>query len=201
MDQIKIGNFLKQLRKEKGITQEQLAEALNVSNRTVSRWETGSNMPDIGILVDIADYYDISIPEIIGGERKSEIMKKEEREIAKSMSDYATTEKEKIFKEMKAQSIMGVCALILYFILHETGAYMYNDVLAKIMGYCETLVFVTVFLMAAFTTGSLSRVRSKSRKVLALECLPKSIRYIVVAVIAFGVAAILKLALMQIFGL
>ena len=53
MDQVKIGNFLKKLRKEKGITQEQLAEILNVSGRTVSRWETGNNMPDISILVDI----------------------------------------------------------------------------------------------------------------------------------------------------
>ena len=101
MDQMKIGNFLKELRKEKGITQAQLAETLNVSARTVSRWETGSNMPDISILVDIADYYDISIPEIINGERKSEMMNEEERKIAKTMSDYATTEKEKIFKEMK----------------------------------------------------------------------------------------------------
>lgn len=41
VDQVKIGNFLKKLRKEKGITQEQLAEILNVSGRTVSRWETG----------------------------------------------------------------------------------------------------------------------------------------------------------------
>ena len=200
MDQIKIGRFLKQLRKEKGITQEQLAEALNVSNRTVSRWETGNNMPDISILVDIADYYDISIPEIIDGERKSEIMKKEEREIARSMSDYATTEKENIFKEMKIQSVMGVCALTLYLILHETGAYMYNDVLAKLTGYCETLVFVTVFLMAAFTTGSLSRLRSKTRKVLVFECLPKSIRFIVISVIAFGGAVLLRLALGQLFG-
>ena len=55
VDQVKIGNFLKKLRKEKGITQEQLAEILNVSGRTVSRWETGNNMPDISILVDIAD--------------------------------------------------------------------------------------------------------------------------------------------------
>ena len=45
VDQVKIGNFLKKLRKEKGITQEQLAEILNVSGRTVSRWETGNNMP------------------------------------------------------------------------------------------------------------------------------------------------------------
>ena len=54
MNQIKIGSFLKELRNEKGITQEQFAEQLGVSNRTVSRWETGSNMPDISLLVEIA---------------------------------------------------------------------------------------------------------------------------------------------------
>jgi len=41
MDQVKIGSFLKELRKEKNLTQENLAELLNVSNRTISRWETG----------------------------------------------------------------------------------------------------------------------------------------------------------------
>ncbi|MBR6718257.1 MAG: helix-turn-helix transcriptional regulator, partial [Oscillospiraceae bacterium] len=51
MDQQKIGNFLKTLRKEKGITQEQFAETLNVARRTVSRWETGSNMPDLAVLI------------------------------------------------------------------------------------------------------------------------------------------------------
>ena len=72
MDQVKIGSFLKELRKERNLTQESLAEKLNVSNRTISRWETGSNMPDIGMLVEIAEFYDVSIPEIINGERKSE---------------------------------------------------------------------------------------------------------------------------------
>ena len=206
MDQVKIGNFLKKLRKEKGITQEQLAEILNVSGRTVSRWETGNNMPDISILVDIADYYDISIPEIISGERKSEIMneeerKEEERKIAKTMSDYATTEKEKIFKEMKLQSVMGVCALVLYWILHETGAYMYNDVLGKLTGYCETLVSVSVIMMAVFTTGSLSKVRSKSRKVFVFENFPKPMQLVVTAVVAFGGAAVIKLVLVYFFGL
>ena len=206
VDQVKIGNFLKKLRKEKGITQEQLAEILNVSGRTVSRWETGNNMPDISILVDIADYYDISIPEIISGERKSEIMneeerKEEERKIAKTMSDYATTEKEKIFKEMKLQSVMGVCALVLYWILHETGAYMYNDVLGKLAVYCETLVSVSVIMMAAFTTGSLSKVRSKSRKVFVFENFPKPMQLVVTAVVAFGGAAVIKLVLVYFFGL
>ena len=65
MDQVKIGSFLKELRKERNLTQESLAEKLNVSNRTISRWETGSNMPDIGMLVEIAEFYDVSIPEII----------------------------------------------------------------------------------------------------------------------------------------
>ena len=201
MDQMKIGNFLKELRKEKGITQAQLAETLNVSARTVSRWETGSNMPDISILVDIADYYDISIPEIINGERKSEIMNEEERKIAKTMSDYATTEKEKIFKEMKIQSIMGVCALVLYWILHETDAYIYSDALEKLTGYCETLVSVSVIMMAAYTTGSLSKLRSKSWKFFMIENLPKPVRLIVSAVVAFCGAAMIKLALVHFFEL
>ena len=62
MDQIRIGRFLKELRKEKGLTQEQTAEILNVSGRTVSRWETGNNMPDISVMIEIAELYDVSIP-------------------------------------------------------------------------------------------------------------------------------------------
>lgn len=92
MDQVKIGSFLKQLRKEKELTQEALAEQLRVSSRTVSRWETGSNMPDIGMLVDIAEFYQISIPEIINGERKSEIMNPETKETAVKMAEYSKHE-------------------------------------------------------------------------------------------------------------
>ena len=63
MDQQKIGAFLKELRREKTVTQEQLAETLNVSRRTVSRWETGSNMPDLDVLMEMADYYKVDIQE------------------------------------------------------------------------------------------------------------------------------------------
>ncbi|NMR85482.1 helix-turn-helix transcriptional regulator, partial [Vibrio parahaemolyticus] len=92
MDQVKIGSFLKELRKERNLTQEDLAEQLNVSSRTISRWETGSNMPDIGMLVEIADFYDVSIPEIINGERKSENMNHETRDTAVSMAEYSRNE-------------------------------------------------------------------------------------------------------------
>ena len=101
MDQIKAGAFLKELRREKGITQEQLAEELGVSGRSISRWETGNNMPDISLLVEIAEYFDVSIPEIIKGERKSEEMKEETKEVAESMSDYAKAEKEQLVKSIR----------------------------------------------------------------------------------------------------
>ena len=80
MDQKRIGSFLRELRKEKELTQGQLAEQLNVSDRTVSRWENGNNMPDLSVLVELADFYDVDIKEIIDGERKSEKMEKETKD-------------------------------------------------------------------------------------------------------------------------
>ena len=74
MDLMKIGSMLQELRKEKGMTQEQLAEQLSVARRTVSRWETGSNMPDLDILIELSDLYDVDLREILSGERKSEKM-------------------------------------------------------------------------------------------------------------------------------
>lgn len=100
MDQVRIGAFLKTLRKGKELTQEQLAEQLYISGRTVSRWETGSNMPDIGMLVELAEFYDVSIPEIINGERKSENMDQKIKETAVAMAEYsqvaAKTDRRKI---------------------------------------------------------------------------------------------------------
>ena len=93
MDQKKIGLFLKELRKEQEFTQEQLAEKFNVSNRTVSRWETGSNMPDLSVLVELAEFYHVDIKEIIDGERKSEIMNEETRETLFKVAEYTAEDK------------------------------------------------------------------------------------------------------------
>ena len=65
MDQIKIGTFLKELRKEHELSQEQLAERFNVSSRSVSRWENGNTMPDISIMIELADFYDIDIRDLL----------------------------------------------------------------------------------------------------------------------------------------
>ena len=71
IDQKKIGEFLKRLRKEKDKTQEEIADLFGVSSRSVSRWENGNTLPDLSILVELADYYDVDIRELIDGERKS----------------------------------------------------------------------------------------------------------------------------------
>jgi transcriptional regulator with XRE-family HTH domain len=103
MDQKKTGLFLKELRKEKKLTQEQLAEQFNVSDRTVSRWETGANMPDLSILIEIADFYNVDIREIIDGERRSENMNSDVKETLVKVADYTNTEKKD--KEKKAEQV------------------------------------------------------------------------------------------------
>ena len=72
MNQQKIGSFIRELRKEQGITQEQLAEQFNVSARTISRWETGLGFPDINTIEPLADALGVSVLEIMRSERIAE---------------------------------------------------------------------------------------------------------------------------------
>ncbi|MEG2329211.1 helix-turn-helix domain-containing protein, partial [Anaerorhabdus sp.] len=65
----KIGNFLSELRKEKGFTQQEVADVLNVSNKTVSKWERSEGYPEIETLIDLAGLYNISVDELLAGER------------------------------------------------------------------------------------------------------------------------------------
>lgn len=110
MDQKKVGLFLKILRKENNMTQEELSEKLNVSNRTISRWETGNNMPDISLLVELSELYMVSIPEVIDGERKSEKMNQDIKDTAIKMAEYSKNnvkiEKKKITGSLLA--IFGI---------------------------------------------------------------------------------------------
>ncbi len=117
MDQKKTGNFLRELRKATGLTQEQAAEKLGVSGRTISRWETGAYMPDISMLVDIAEMYGVDVREIIDGERKEEKMNSEVKETAVKMADYSMMEKNNILKWFKMMGIgtmiISLCLIIL----------------------------------------------------------------------------------------
>ncbi len=69
MDQEKVGNFIGSLRRERGMTQEELGERLGVTNKTVSRWETGKYMPDVDKLLELAGLLGVSVNELLSGER------------------------------------------------------------------------------------------------------------------------------------
>ena len=118
MNQIKIGNFIKELRKEQKLTQEQLAERFGVARRTVSRWETGNNMPDLDVLIQISDYYEIDLRELLDGERKSEKMNKEMEETVLKAVDYTNAETEKFTKRVHWLLLIGA---ILWFVAHMIG--------------------------------------------------------------------------------
>lgn len=69
MDTVKIGKFLAQLRHERELTQEQLAEKLGTSNKTISRWENGNYMPPVEMLAELSEFYGVSINELLSGRR------------------------------------------------------------------------------------------------------------------------------------
>lgn len=68
MDQIKIGKFIAERRKTKNLTQLQLAEKLNITDRAISKWETGKGMPDSSIMMELCKELDISVNELLSGE-------------------------------------------------------------------------------------------------------------------------------------
>ena len=69
MDQVKIGRFIAECRKEKGLTQAKLAEALDITDRAVSKWETGRSLPDASIMLRVCELLGISVNELLSGER------------------------------------------------------------------------------------------------------------------------------------
>lgn len=114
MDQVKIGNFIRELRKEQKLTQEELAEKFNVARRTVSRWETGSNMPDLDILMEMADFYDVDLREILDGERKSEKMNEELKETILKVAEYSNEEKKRMSKVVLTYFVLGIIAMLIH---------------------------------------------------------------------------------------
>lgn len=116
MNQQKIGSFLKELRKEKNLTQEKFAEMMGVSNRSVSRWETGSNLPDLDILIQIADFYEVELREILDGERKDNKMNKELEETVLKVAEYSNEDKKKLTKRMHILFIVGIITQIIYLV-------------------------------------------------------------------------------------
>ena len=129
MNQEKIGKFLKELRNQKGLTQAQIAEKFNVSNRTISRWENGNNMPDLDILIEISDYYEVDLREILNGERKSENMDKEMKETVLQAVDYTNTEAERCNRRVRICNGIAMLLILAYNIMKDTSLYENSTVM------------------------------------------------------------------------
>lgn len=166
MNQKKAGQFLKELRKERNLTQEQLAEIFNVSSRSVSRWETGTNLPDLSILVELADYYDVDIREIIDGERKNE-MNKETKETLNKVAEYAKQNTLRLKKRMAGSCGAALILLIFCAVLDITDGFNgfiaerpFNNIMDFTMGLTIAILFFTIL----FLTGKLEKVQNWKRQ-------------------------------------
>lgn len=72
MDQVKIGKFIAECRKQQNLTQSQLAEKLDITDKAISKWETGNSMPDSSIMIELCDILKISVSELLKGEKTME---------------------------------------------------------------------------------------------------------------------------------
>ena len=172
MDQKKTGQFLKTLRNEKGLTQEQLAKHFNVSNRSVSRWETGSNLPDISLLVEIADFYDVDVREIIDGERKSEMMDNETREVAGKMAAYAGNEKGALLRFVQIAGIAGIFISLLSLILQTVS---YQPDLRRSGAILATfLAFIVTCVITLYVTGTFHLACGGSNTICSISGVPST---------------------------
>lgn len=193
MNPKKIGAFMQTLRKEKGLTQEQLAEQFNVSNRTVSRWETGTNMPDISLLVELAEFYSVDIREIIDGERKNENMNQEEKDTLLKIADYAEKEKDILMKRIHIISFIGLGSLLLALLFVGFGIGQRNSLFMCIEGITFGMSVGALITCILFTTGVLSKIRNndKSRRI------AKTIRAICLVIVAISILVCLVMTILN----
>ena len=162
MDQKKMGEFLKKLRNEKNITQEQLAEMLNVSNRSISRWENGRNLPDIDILLLLCEYYDVEMSELLKGERKEE-MKQEEKDTILQVVDYGNKEKEILTRRLHYFFIAGVICLFINLLI-EFLEFNHTPFISFITGFLQGASLGILILGVLYTSKCMNKLRDRKLK-------------------------------------
>ena len=148
MDIEKISNLIKTKRKEKGLTQEELAQKINVTEKAISRWETGRGTPDISLLVPLAEELDISVSELLKGKED----KKEDKNIKEIVNyiDVSKTKKNKLI--IPIATILYTIILILYLwylkVEYNTGGTTHPT-------YMGELVYNFFFIASVFFTNRL----------------------------------------------
>lgn len=123
MNQENIGKFIQQLRKEKGLTQMQLAEQLHITDRAVSKWENGRSVPDAGIMLELCSTLGISVNELLSGHRieNKDFLKEADQNLLKHHAKEAMANRNLLSIEL--------VVLVLAILMMSLGAYLYEEVL------------------------------------------------------------------------
>ena len=122
MDQIKIGKFITECRKNKNLTQAQLAEKLNITDRAISKWETGKAMPDSDIMLALCEILEISVDELLCGEKLNTTQKSEQLnelifQMAKNEDRYHKRLRASAYLLLAASLIALICLITLISLL------------------------------------------------------------------------------------
>ena len=116
MDQIKIGKFIADERKRKGYTQKQLSEKLDISDKTISKWERGNGFPEVSLLLPLCNELEITVNELLSGERVSEddYRKKAEENMVNLVKEAQESKKKIILSTMVAGlSVVAAVPLVM----------------------------------------------------------------------------------------
>lgn len=129
MNQIAIGRFIAEIRKQQNMTQRQLADALSISDKTVSKWECGKGLPEISLMMPLCEALQITVNDLLTGERVSEddYQKKAEENMMNLMK-----ENEENKKQMALSVICGVITIVAVCALVVIAAYIQMPTIARI---------------------------------------------------------------------
>ena len=120
MDQIKIGKFISERRKNAKLTQAQLAERLNITDRAVSKWETGKAMPDSSLMLDLCEILGISVNDLLSGEVVG--VDNYEKELEKKLVELIKEKEESDKRLLMLEVIVGIFSIIILFVPIILGA-------------------------------------------------------------------------------
>lgn len=148
MDQSRVGRFLKELRGEKALTQEQLAEILGVSNRSISRWENGVTMPAFDLLMQMAAFYGVEIGEILDGERKPKAADEQPEETLRKIVDYHSAEREAFARRLHVGCVVSLAGMAAYALMDRFG-------LTEVQPYRSIVNIVLGMVVGALIAGTI----------------------------------------------
>lgn len=140
MDQIKIGKFIAECRKKNNLTQMQLAEKLNITDRAISKWETGKGMPDSSIMLELCDELDITVNELLSGEMIS--MNEYNKKAEENLLELKKIDESKNKMLLQSEIVIGLLSAMAFLgVVILTNIFVENQTYISIIGICSFIIF------------------------------------------------------------